>query len=147
MAPGRGRKRCTASADPELCAEISLSRREREIMHVLYKLGRASGQEIRRNLANGPSYSTVRTILAVLERKSWVRHVGEGLRYIYTPVIPRSVAANCALKLLVQTFFDSSPKEAIRALITGKMFQLKCDELEELCELLQQARIRRRETL
>lgn len=129
------------SLDP--CVDASLSRREREIMHVLYRLGHASGQEIRLSLSHEPSYSAVRTILAILERKGWVRHLGEGSRYIYTPVVSRSVAATRALEALLSTFFDDSPKRAIEALITSHVYQLTRADMDELCQLLRESIIPR----
>jgi predicted transcriptional regulator len=80
-------------------AESGLSRRERQIMDILFALGRASGQEIQQRLPDQPSYSAVRTILRVLERKGHIRHVEEGLRYVYLPAMARETAKQSAIQL------------------------------------------------
>src|SRR5204862_5436832 len=98
-------------AKPE--REHNLSRRERQIMDILYALGRASGQEIRERLPDSPSYSGVRTILRVLERKGLVRHVEEGLRYVFLPAVPREAAKRSAIERLLKTFFDGSATAAV----------------------------------
>lgn len=134
----KARTKSVKRGDTHCSPDISLSRREREVMHVLYKLGQASGQEIRRNLAADANYSTVRTILAILERKGWVRHLREGVRYVYAPVFSRSVAGESALKLLIETFFGNSPKRAITAILTSGAFKIEANELDELRHLLQQ---------
>ena len=103
-------------------------------------LAAQADRKYRQNLANETNHSTVRTILGILETKSLGTACARWDRYIYAPVVARSAAANCALKMLVQTFFDSSPKEAIKALVSSSMFQLKRDEVEELCKLLHQAK-------
>lgn len=95
-----------------------LTRREREIMDALFALGdRASAEEIRERLTDPPSYSAVRTMLARLEAKGFLRHSEEGLRYIYTPTASRASAQRSALGKLVRTFFDGSPRQAVTALL------------------------------
>src|SRR5205814_9654354 len=84
----------------------ALSRRERQIMDILYKLERASVGHVLSNLADKPSYSTVRAQLRVLEEKGHVRHEEQGLRYVYVPAVPRDVARRSALRHLVETFFE-----------------------------------------
>src|SRR5437588_10265922 len=88
----------------------SLSRRERQIMDVLFSLGRATGPEIQARLPDRPSYSGVRTILRVLERKGHVRHIEEGMRYVYLPVVTREKATKSAMERRVATFFNGSIK-------------------------------------
>lgn len=117
-----------------------MSRRERQIMDILFSRGRATGPEIQENLEDSPSYSTVRTILRVLERKGHVRHKEEGLRYVYEPVVPRDTARKSALKRLLQTFFDGSAQQAAAALIDPKSFRLSRSELDELTELIEKAK-------
>ena len=120
--------------------ENVLTRRERQIMDVLFTAGRATGQEIQQRLADSPSYSTVRTILRVLERKGFVRHKEEGLRYVYQPVVAREVARKSALQRVLQTFFDGSAQKAAAALLDPKAFRLTHSELDELTALIEKAK-------
>lgn len=94
-----------------------LGPRERQIMDAVFKLGKASVAEVRRELPNPPSYSAVRTILGILEEKGLLRHEQDGLRYIYRPTVARGVAQQSALRHLVRTFFDGSPERAAAALL------------------------------
>jgi BlaI family transcriptional regulator, penicillinase repressor len=119
--------------------EGELSRRERQIMDVLFARGRATGQEIQEGLADKPNYSSVRTILRVLERKGYVRHVEEGLRYVYEPTIAREAASRSALQRIIRTFFDGSAKEAVAALLDPAAFHLSEDELGELARMVDRA--------
>lgn len=120
--------------------EPALSRRERQIMDVLFAAGRASGQEIQRQLPDPPSYSTVRTILRVLERKGYVRHREEGLRYVYEPAVAREVARKSAIQRLLRTFFDGSAQQAVAALIDPKVSRLSREELDEIARLIDRAK-------
>src|SRR5688572_5277185 len=97
----------------------ALTRRERQIMDVLFRRGRASAAEVLEDLTGDPSYSTVRTQLRVLEEKGFVRHDDDGVRYVYSPVINRQTARKSALKHLVDTFFDGSVEQAVAALLGG----------------------------
>ncbi len=119
--------------------EAELSRRERQIMDVLFARGRATGQEIQEGLADKPNYSSVRTILRVLERKGYVRHVEEGLRYVYEPTIAREAASRSALQRIIRTFFDGSAKEAVAALLDPAAFHLTEEELGELARMVDRA--------
>jgi BlaI family transcriptional regulator, penicillinase repressor len=102
-------------------AEVKLSRREREIMNVLFALGeQASAEEIRAHLSDPPSYSAVRAMLAKLEAKGHVRHREEGLKYVYAPTTPRSTARRAALQQLVRVFFSGSPGDAAAALLKNE---------------------------
>jgi predicted transcriptional regulator len=121
------------SADPDL------SRRERQIMDILFARGRATGQEIQDGLLDKPNYSSVRTILRVLERKGYVRHVEEGLRYVYEPTVPREAASRSALQRIIRTFFDGSAKEAVAALLDPAAFHLTEKELSELASIIDRA--------
>jgi BlaI family transcriptional regulator, penicillinase repressor len=121
-------------------AEISLSRRERQIMDVLFTLGRASGPEIQERLTDQPGYSGVRTILRVLERKGHIRHVEEGLRYVYLPVMTREKATKSAIERLVATFFDGSIKAAAAALLDPSTAKLSKEDLKELEHMIRRAR-------
>src|SRR5579862_1068631 len=117
---------------PKKTIDPDLSRRERQIMDVLFARGRATGQEIQEGLADQPNYSSVRTILRVLERKGYVRHVEEGLRYVYEPTVPRAAASRSALQRIIRTFFDGSAKEAVAALLDPASAQLSKKDLDEL---------------
>ena len=98
-------------------ASPKLGPRERQIMDAVFKLGKASVAEVRRELPTPPGYSAVRAILGILEEKGLLRHEQDGLRYIYRPTIARGVARQSALKHLVRTFFDGSPERAAAALL------------------------------
>jgi predicted transcriptional regulator len=118
----------------------SLSRRERQIMDVLYRKQRATVADVHAELSGGPSYSTVRAQLRVLEEKGHVRHQEQGLRYQYEPVVPPSAARRSALKHLVETFFQGSRERAAAALIGGEAARLSKTELDRLAQLIEQAR-------
>src|SRR5579862_1630723 len=125
-------------------ADSELSRRERQIMDVLFGRGRATGQEIQDGLPDKPHYSSVRTILRVLERKGYVRHVEEGLRYVYEPTVPRAAASRSALQRIIRTFFDGSAKEAVAALLDPGAFHLNEDELHDLGRMIERAKKERK---
>src|SRR6185312_11971255 len=97
-----------------------LSRRERQIMDILYRRGRATANEVMQELSGEPSYSTVRTQLRVLEEKGHVHHEEQGLRYVYEPAVPRHTARKSALRHLVDTFFDGSAEKTVAALLGGE---------------------------
>ena len=117
-----------------------LTKRERQIMDALYRLGRATAAEIMDAVPGAPGYSTVRTQLRVLERKGHVRHEEEGLRYIYMTTVPRHSARKSALKHLVDTFFEGSSGKAVAALLGGEASRLTDEELERIAELVDGAR-------
>ena len=94
-----------------------LSRRERQIMDILYQRGRATAGEVHRSLPDRPSYSAVRAKLKVLEEKGHVRHEEEALRYVYVPTVAREKAKRSALKHMLETFFDGSAEQAVAALL------------------------------
>lgn len=127
-------ERVTRNAQTDI--DAALSRRERELMYALYRFGRSSGQQIQQRLPDSPNYSTVRTILRILERKGLIRHDVERLRYVYEPVIPLCVARKCALEKVVQTFFESSRQQAVIALLNSEAWRLTRPELDELDELI-----------
>jgi predicted transcriptional regulator len=122
-------------------APALLTKRERQIMDVLYRLGRATAADVMAALHGAPGYSTVRTQLRVLERKGHVRHEEEGLRYVYMPTVPRHSARRSALKHLVDTFFDGSTTKAVAALLGGEASRVTDDELARIEELVKDARI------
>jgi predicted transcriptional regulator len=117
----------------------ALSRRERQIMDILYRQGRATAGEVMEALSGTPSYSTVRTQLRVLEEKGHVRHEEQGLKYVYIPAVPRTTARRSALRHLVETFFDGSAERAVAALLGGEGARLSDEELERIGELVKEA--------
>jgi predicted transcriptional regulator len=119
---------------------MKLSRREREIVDILYRLKRATAAQIREELPGDSSDSTVRTQLRVLEEKGHVRHEEEGLRYIYLPAVPRSAARRSALRHLVETFFEGSTEKVVAALLGGEVSRLTPEELERVARLIEKAR-------
>jgi BlaI family transcriptional regulator, penicillinase repressor len=131
-------RKTTIKTDPDL------SRRERQIMDVLFARGRATGQEIQEGLQDNPNYSSVRTILRVLERKGYIRHAEQGLRYVYEPTVPREAASRSALQRIIRTFFDGSAKEAAAALLDPSAFHLSEQELNELGRIVDRAKKERR---
>jgi BlaI family penicillinase repressor len=119
---------------------IALSRRERQIMDILYQLERASVGQVLAKLADKPSYSTVRAQLRVLEEKGHVRHEEHGLRYVYAPAVPRDVARRSALRHLVETFFDGSTENVVAALLGGEVARITPEELDRLARLISKSR-------
>lgn len=118
----------------------TLSRRERQIMDVLFRRGRASAAEVMADLPDDTTYSTVRTQLRVLEQKGHVRHEQEGLKFVYTPVVRRQAAQKSALRHVVQTFFDGSPEKAVAALLGGEAARLSDEQLDRIADLIARAR-------
>jgi predicted transcriptional regulator len=118
----------------------TLSRRERQIMDVLYRLGSATAAEVQENIADAPSYSAVRALLRILVEKGHARHAYDGPRYVYSPVISRPVAQKSALRQLVKTFFNGSASNAVAALIDMSGKDLSDSELDRLAEIVEQAK-------
>ena len=114
----------------------ALTRRERQIMDVLYRLERASVGEVLSQLDGERNYSTVRAQLRVLEEKGHVRHEEDGLRYVYVPCVPRKVARLSALQHLVETFFEGSTEKAVAALLGGEVSRISSEELDRLASLI-----------
>src|SRR5262245_66094972 len=128
------------SAPRSSARQPALSRRERLIMDILFRRGRATAGEVMADLPGDPSYSTVRTQLRVLEEKGHVRHEEQGLRYVYVPVLPRRAARKSALRHVVDTFFDGSAAQAVRAPLGGEGARLSKEELQRIAELVAKAR-------
>jgi predicted transcriptional regulator len=120
-------------------ASDPLSRRERQILDVIYHLGRATASEVLERLPDAPTYTTVRGLLRVLESKGHVRHEEDGARYVYIPTMTKQRAAKSALKHVVQTFFDGSPSSAMAALLGGER-ALSTEEIDRLAALVESAR-------
>jgi len=117
-----------------------LSRRERQIMDVLYRLGRATAAEIIAELPGKLSSSTVRTQLRVLERKGHVRHDDEGQRFVFSPTLPRRDARKSALRHLVETFYDGSAEKVVAAVLGGEGARMSDAELERIAAMVAKAR-------
>ena len=121
-----------------------LSRRERQIMDILFRHGRAPASLVRKELPGDPASSTVRTQLRILEQKGHVRHEEEGLRYVYRPVTPRRTARRSALRHLVETFFEGSAEQVVTALLGGEAKHLTEPELDRIARLVAEARASQR---
>jgi predicted transcriptional regulator len=117
-----------------------LTRRERQIMDILFRRGRATAAEVMQELPGEPSYSTVRTQLRVLEDKGHVRHEDDGVRFVYMPAVARHAARKSALRHLVATFFDGSPEKAVAALLGGEGSKLSGEQLDRIADIIAKAR-------
>ena len=117
-----------------------LSRRERQIMEIVYELGRATAVEVRERMPDPPSYSAVRAMLRILEDKGHIIHEQDGPRYIFLPIVPREEASETALRRLVRTFFGGSPEGAMAALLDLDGDRLDEDALKRLAEMIDEAR-------
>jgi len=117
-----------------------LSRRERQILDILYQQGQATAAEVQNDLPEPPSYSAVRALLRILEEKGHVRHEQDGPRYIYLPTVGRENAKRSALRHMLRTFFDDSAEQAISALLDDSSAKLSPAELDRLARLIEDAR-------
>ena len=118
----------------------ALTRRERQIMDILFRRGRATASEVMADLSGTPNYSTVRTQLRVLERKGFVRHEEAGLKYVYLPAVARHAARKSALRHLVDTFFDGSAEKVVGALLGGEGARISDEELDRIAALVARAK-------
>ena len=119
---------------------LDLSRRERQIVDILYSQGRATAAEVQAALPDPPSYSAVRAMLRILEEKGHVRHEQDGPRYVYLPTVARDSAKKSALRHMLQTFFDGSAAQAISALLDDSSTRLSDRDLDRLARMIEQAR-------
>ena len=117
-----------------------LSRRERQIMDVLYRRGRATAAEILEDLPDPPGYSAVRAMLRVLEEKKHIRHEEKDLRYVFLPVVPREKARRSAVRHMLDTFFDGSPEQAVATLLDISSDSLSKEDFDRLAALVEKAR-------
>ena len=117
-----------------------LSRRERQIVDILYARGRATAAEVQSALPEPPSYSAVRAMLRILEEKGHVKHEQDGPRYVYVPTVARDNAKRSALHHMLKTFFDGSTEQAISALLDDSSSRLSDAELDKLARMIDQAR-------
>ena len=121
-------------------APIDLGRRERQIVEVVVRLGRATVADVLENLPDPPSYSAVRAMLAILERKGHLRHEVEGPRYVYVAAVRRATLGRSALRHMVDTFFDGSVGAAAAALLESADANLTGEDLERLSQLIRRSR-------
>ena len=117
-----------------------LSRRERQIMEVIYRAGQATATEVLESLPDPPSYSTVRALLRILETKGHLRHVAEGTRYVFLPVVAPDRARRSAIQSLLDTFFEGSREKAVAALLDASRSELTETELDRISQLIENAR-------
>jgi predicted transcriptional regulator len=117
-----------------------LSRRERQIMDILHRRGRATVAEVLSDLTGEPAYSTVRAQLRVLEEKGHIRHEEEQLRYVYLPALSHRVASRSALKHLLDTFFQGSPEQVVEALLGRDGSGVSREELDRIADLVERAK-------
>jgi predicted transcriptional regulator len=121
-------------------AKADLSRRERQIMDALYRLGRASAAEIREALSSPPTYTAVRTHLTILQEKGHVKFESDGTRYIYEPVVPREEMAKTVIEGVLQTFFNNSIEMAVATMINREEAEISQEQLDRLAQIIEQAR-------
>lgn len=120
--------------------DLGLSRRERQILDILYRHGPASVADVRRVLPAAPSYSAVRALLRILEEKGHARHEEQGLRYVYLPALPRERARRSALRRVLDTFFEGSAEQAVATLLDRSVGRLSQEELDRIAALIARAR-------
>jgi predicted transcriptional regulator len=117
-----------------------LSRRERQILDILYQRGQATAADVQAALPEPPSYSAVRALLRILEEKGHVRHEQDGPRYVFLPTVARDNAQRSAMRHMLQTFFDGSAEQAISALLDDSSAKLSSAELDRLARMIDTAR-------
>jgi predicted transcriptional regulator len=117
-----------------------LSRRERQIMDILYQRGKSSASEVLDAMPDPPGYSAVRAMLRVLEEKGHVRHQAEGLKYVYLPTVARDKAKRSAVKHLLDTFFKDAPEQVVAALLDVSSTRLTRAELDRMAEMIERAK-------
>jgi predicted transcriptional regulator len=120
--------------------QLKLTRREREIMDILYRRGRATAGEVMQDLTGEPSYSTVRAQLRVLKEKGHVRYEEQGLRYVYLPIVPRHEVRQSALRHMVETFFEGSTQKVVAALLGSEGSRVSREELDRIAQMVEKAR-------
>jgi len=125
---------------PKPAIHATLARRERQIMDILFRRGRATAAEVMDELPGTSSYSTVRTQLRVLEEKGHVRHEDDGVRFVYMPAVARHAARKSALRHVVDTFFDGSAEKAVAALLGGEGARLTGEQIDRIADMIAKAR-------
>jgi predicted transcriptional regulator len=121
-------------------ALTGLSRRERQIMEILYRSGKASVSGVMEAMEDAPGYSAVRAMMRVLEEKGHVKHQAEGLKYVYVPVVAREKAKRSAVKHLLDTFFSEAPEQVVAALLDVSSSRLTNEELDRMSAMIEKAR-------
>jgi BlaI family transcriptional regulator, penicillinase repressor len=121
-------------------SKLNYSKRERQIMDVIYRLGQATAAEVHEQLPDAPTYTAVRGLLRVLVDKGHLKVESDGVRYLYRPSLPRETAGASLLSHVVRTFFDGSAAKAMAALVGSPAVRLSEDELEKLARIVEQAR-------
>ena len=119
---------------------LHLSRRERQIMEIVYRRGQASAADITGELPDPPSYSAVRALLRVLEEKGHLRHRKEGKKYVFLPTVARNKARRSAMRQLLRNFFDGSVEQAVASLLSVNEKSLSDEEFDRLSRLIEEAR-------
>lgn len=119
---------------------LNLSKRERQIMEIIYRRGNASAMDVLEDLVDKPNYSTVRALLRILEEKGQVRHEAKGQKYIFYPVISKDSAVKSAVKNLLSTFFNNSAEEAIAALLEIEKTKITDNDFERISDIIEKAR-------
>jgi BlaI family penicillinase repressor len=125
---------------PEKTSLSNLSRRERQIMEVVYSQGSASAQEVLEKMPAPPSYSAVRAALSLLEKRGLLRHVRRGMRYFFEPTVPADNARVPALKRVMETFFNNSAESVVATLINGDALKITDEELDRLEKMIRTAK-------
>jgi len=123
-------------------SHFNLSRRERQIMDVLYRKGRSTAAEVLENLPDPPSYSSIRALLRILEEKGHIRHEKDGAKYVFIPSVGRDKAKRSAIRHLLKTFFEGSPELVVAALLDVSSSKLTNQELDRLKKLIDESRER-----
>ncbi|HWB85932.1 MAG TPA: BlaI/MecI/CopY family transcriptional regulator [Bryobacteraceae bacterium] len=118
----------------------TLSRRERQIMDILYRDGKLPAAEVQKRMPDAPGYSAVRALLRILEEKGHIRHQAEGLRYVYLPTVTREKAKRSAVKHVLDTFFNGSPEQIVAALLDVSATRLTREELDRMSAMIEDAK-------
>ena len=121
-------------------SHLHLGRRERQIMEIVYQRGQATVAQVLEAIPDPPSYSSVRTMLRLLEDKGYLRHTEEGRKFVYLPVVAPQKARRSALRNILTTFFDGSVAKAVASLIESERGRLSVEDLDRLADLIDQAR-------
>jgi predicted transcriptional regulator len=128
---------------PDKASLSNLSRRERQIMEIVYSQGRVTAQEVLERLPDPPSYSAVRAALSLLEKKGILRHAREGMRYHFEPTVPTDHARVPALRRVIETFFNNSAESVVATLISGDALEITDAELDRLEQMIKSAKRKR----
>lgn len=123
-----------------MSALAGLSRRERQIMDILYQRGKASASDVREAMPDAPSYSAVRAMLRILEEKGHLKHQEEGLKYVYAPTVARDKAKRSAVQHLLDTFFNGSPEQIMASLLDVSSTRLTREELDRMSAMIDKAK-------